>query len=350
MPISLADVEAKLDQFEFATLSELESYIARMLQNANEFYPKSSPQSEDADRIRKAANSFMSKHNPAYKDPEYEVVATPFEDEDEGDDAQENDDGDNNDDGEEDYDEEDAPANQTPSRRKSSAANRVVLISRDTPTRAARKGSAAPTPISGSKLPDHEYANVPYKGLTFQQAQEKIVEEIVRRPDEEDETYAYFEPFFNLPPRTLKDYFQVIKDPLSIKKLQKLVKGIRSRTDRSGVSEYKSWAAFEDKASLLWENAYFYNEDGSPIANMAKELEAMFREELREAKAVVQEPPQPKIKIKKGPKDAAQNTPTTSKKITIHVANSRGQRTGSPKAKVSEAPSDGTPADRKSVV
>lgn len=88
-----------------------------------------------------------------------------------------------------------------------------------------------------------------------------------------DETYAYFEPFFNLPPRTLKDYFQVIKDPLSIKKLQKLVKGIRSRTDRSGVTEYKSWAAFEEKASLLWENAYYYNEDGSPIANMAKELE-----------------------------------------------------------------------------
>ena len=60
---------------------------------------------------------------------------------------------------------------------------------------------------------------------------------------------------------------------MSIKKLQKLVKGIRSRTDRSGVTEYKSWATFEEKASLLWENAYYYNEDGSPIANMAKELE-----------------------------------------------------------------------------
>lgn len=39
------------------------------------------------------------------------------------------------------------------------------------------------------------------------------------------------------------------------------------------MTEYKSWAAFEEKASLLWENAYYYNEDGSPIANMAKELE-----------------------------------------------------------------------------
>lgn len=58
-----------------------------------------------------------------------------------------------------------------------------------------------------------------------------------------------------------------------MKKLQKLVKGIRSRSDRSGVSEFKSWAAFEEKTSLLWENAYFYNEENSPIANMAKELE-----------------------------------------------------------------------------
>ncbi len=91
--------------------------------------------------------------------------------------------------------------------------------------------------------------------------------------DSSEEGYAYFEPFLNLPPRSLKDYFQVIKDPLSLKKLQKLVKGIRSRTDRSGVSEFKSWAAFDEKASLLWENAYFYNEDGSPIANIAKDLE-----------------------------------------------------------------------------
>lgn len=77
----------------------------------------------------------------------------------------------------------------------------------------------------------------------------------------------------NLPPRSLKDYYQVIKEPLSLKKLQKLVKGIHGRGERSGVTEYKSWAAFEEKASLLWQNAYFYNEDGSDIADMAKELE-----------------------------------------------------------------------------
>lgn len=51
------------------------------------------------------------------------------------------------------------------------------------------------------------------------------------------------------------------------------MKGIHGRGEKSGITEYKTWAAFEEKASLLWQNAYFYNEDGSDIAEMAKELE-----------------------------------------------------------------------------
>ncbi|CAK7268709.1 hypothetical protein SEPCBS119000_003199 [Sporothrix epigloea] len=341
MPISLQDVEKKLERGDFATLSELESFIKRMVLNAKEFYAKSSQQYEDAERVRKSTSNFMVKHNPAYKLIHgYSAVPTPIpdepldaevaqEDEDdeadidegkdtEGEDAEvddvdgeehedENEEAEQDDDGGEDEDEEDEQS-KTPGRRKSSSARGT--------TRA----------VSVGEKQDGDYEGVPYQGLTFQQAQEKIMEEIIRRPDEEDENYAYFEPFFNLPSRTLKDYFQVIKDPLSIKKLQKLVKGIRSRTDRSGVTEFKSWAAFEDKASLLWENAYYYNEDGSVIVDMAKELEAkkMFRDELAQAKAVVQEPPQPKIKIKK-----TTATPASGKKITIHVANPRNNSTES---------------------
>ncbi len=88
-----------------------------------------------------------------------------------------------------------------------------------------------------------------------------------------DPTYAHFDPFLNLPPRALKDYYSLIKEPMSLKKLQKLVKGIHGRGERTGTTEYKTWAAFEEKAGLLWKNAYFYNEDGSDIANIAKELE-----------------------------------------------------------------------------
>lgn len=82
----------------------------------------------------------------------------------------------------------------------------------------------------------------------------------------------YFLDFINLPARTYKDYFAVITYPLSLKGLQKLVKGIHGRQPATGVSDFKSWAAFEEKASLLWTNAHFYNEEGSVIYAMATEL------------------------------------------------------------------------------
>lgn len=65
----------------------------------------------------------------------------------------------------------------------------------------------------------------------------------------------------------------MITEPLSLKKLQKLVKGIQGRGDVGGVSQFKSWAAFEEKAKLLWENAYYYNEEGSEIYELAQDLE-----------------------------------------------------------------------------
>lgn len=82
----------------------------------------------------------------------------------------------------------------------------------------------------------------------------------------------YFLDFINLPPRSYKDYFAVITSPLSLKGLQKLVKGIHGRQPATGVSDFKSWAAFEEKASLLWTNAHFYNEEGSVIHTLATEL------------------------------------------------------------------------------
>lgn len=82
-----------------------------------------------------------------------------------------------------------------------------------------------------------------------------------------------FEAFLNLPPRSLKEYFSVITKPLSLKALQKLVKGIHGRQAATGASDFKTWAAFEEKASLLWTNAHYFNEEGSPIYNLATELQ-----------------------------------------------------------------------------
>lgn len=64
----------------------------------------------------------------------------------------------------------------------------------------------------------------------------------------------------------------MITSPLSLKGLQKLVKGIHGRQPATGVSDFKSWVAFEERASLLWTNAHFYNEEGSVIHTLATEL------------------------------------------------------------------------------
>jgi hypothetical protein len=57
-------------------------------------------------------------------------------------------------------------------------------------------------------------------------------------------------------------------------------------------------------------------------------LQKCFADELNQAKAAVQEPPQPKIKLKMTP---GQETPVLgSKKITIHVGGSRGSTAASP--------------------
>lgn len=64
----------------------------------------------------------------------------------------------------------------------------------------------------------------------------------------------------------------MIQEPLSLKGLQKLIRGVHGRQAATGISDFKSWDALESKASLLWTNAHFYNEEGSPIYNLATEL------------------------------------------------------------------------------
>jgi len=59
----------------------------------------------------------------------------------------------------------------------------------------------------------------------------------------------------------LKDYYQLIKDPMSLSAIQKKVRGVIG------------WDAFESAFSLIWKNARIYNEDGSDIYNLSLELE-----------------------------------------------------------------------------
>lgn len=76
----------------------------------------------------------------------------------------------------------------------------------------------------------------------------------------------------NLPEKTLKDYYQLIENPMSLKKMWRAIQGMQGRGGATGVSLYKSWATMEQEANLLWTNAQYYNEEGSEIYELAGEL------------------------------------------------------------------------------
>ncbi|KAI0431554.1 Bromodomain-containing protein [Xylaria sp. FL1042] len=384
LPLSLEVIERKLKEKQYPTLSSLESDFKRLVSNAKETNDRSSTVFGDAERVRKAVSNLMVKHNPAYKAGNYQAVPTPLpptpEPEDDGDDDEEADgeadeesgaqtageDGQRNIDdadaeGEDERDEEEGE-NDGDEEKVDEDEQEEEEDNDEDPQPRRRRGSswrkADPRPSRDSTTPgqksilrtgkaDHYYEGIPFSELNFQQAQEKVIEELIRKKEDPDD-YPYFEPFIYLPPRTLRDYYEVIAEPLSLKALQKQVRGQHGRLEATYVSDFKGWAAFEDQASLIWKNAYHYNEDGSEIFTMAQELEETFHELLKEAKANVPEPPQPKIKLKL-PQQAPE-TPGHPKKITIHVGG-KSSATGSPapatgQSGESEATRNGTPVNR----
>jgi hypothetical protein len=86
-----------------------------------------------------------------------------------------------------------------------------------------------------------------------------------------------FLPFHQLPSRSLKDYYAIIKDPVSLNAVQKKVRGVIGRNAPTGHTELKSWDAFEQMTSMIWMNAREYNEDGSDLYNVSIELEVCDR-------------------------------------------------------------------------
>lgn len=80
-------------------------------------------------------------------------------------------------------------------------------------------------------------------------------------------------PFINLPSRDLRDYHRLIKHPVSLKSVQKAVRGIKGKEKPAGLTFLKSWQAFQDEVGFIWKNAREYNEDGSEISMLAGKLE-----------------------------------------------------------------------------
>lgn len=85
-----------------------------------------------------------------------------------------------------------------------------------------------------------------------------------------------FTPFVNLPSRRLEDYYRTIKHPVSLKGVQKRIKGIHGRAPPTGITDFKTWDAFEHEISFIWRNAKEFNQDGSEMYNLAGEFEVSF--------------------------------------------------------------------------
>jgi hypothetical protein len=193
MPISISMIENKLNNGEFKNLSELEGYFKRMISNAKEFYSRSTPEFEDAERIRKALSNYMTKTNPAYEARGYQALPTPFPDEDGAEEDQDDDeaeedgeDEDEEDEPEEDEEKEDEEEEEEElptSRRRTTITLKRRGPDRTPGRRASTRGKETPKPAAPAAKPDHQYEDVPFKGLSFQQAQEKLVEEVIRRED-----------------------------------------------------------------------------------------------------------------------------------------------------------------------
>ncbi|KAL2353132.1 Bromodomain-containing protein [Cryomyces antarcticus] len=269
LPIAIDTMEAKLRRGEYPNLTTLESDAKRMVTNAKSYNNKDSLIFADAERIRKAVSNFMVKSNPAYMDPRYTAFPTPLPV--------------NGSNGV--YKTESSPENstETPGRPRRTAAPASTSQSIPPRIQSVARGSAAA-----------EESNGDFTGKTFQQAQEQIMNELIKYREDGVEIFV---PFVNLPSRSLLDYYRLIKKPVSLSSVRKRVRGQDGRNQPTGVSHFKSWDAMEEEISFIWRNAREYNEDGSDIFNLAGELEQHFKQLLAEAKTKVQEPPQPRLKI-----------------------------------------------------
>jgi cobalamin biosynthesis protein CobT len=201
MPISLTTLEQKLYRRDFADLVEFEAWLRRMVKNAKDYYPRTSQVFEDAERVRKAVSNYMTKTNPAYRSvANYSSQPIPVPDNyvpiewEDGSDAAGGDvnkatasnspgeddaEGEVDEDAEGEEEEQEAEDEEEDEEEESDAGagRRKIVIKTRTPGRPVSRGTKA--------KPDHEYEDAPYKGLNFQQAQEKIVEEMIRAPDDE---------------------------------------------------------------------------------------------------------------------------------------------------------------------
>ena len=145
LPIALDTLEAKLKRHEFPDLTSFESWFKRMVLNAKEYNEKGSQIYDDAERLRKGFSNYMTKVNPAYKIHGFVVtpVALP---------------------GEEELDDEAEPEVEEP------------VTAKRGKSRGSKPAVKSPPPPAWKVA---KYAGRGFSALSFQQAQEKVVEDMI---------------------------------------------------------------------------------------------------------------------------------------------------------------------------
>jgi len=141
-----------------------------MVTNAKYYNDKKSAIYEDAERVRKTASNFFTKHNPAYRDPSYVAVPTPIPGE---------------------SDDVDRPRGSRLSEmsvgsptKLSDAIKRVEKQSE----KHTEKEVKEPEVEDAEEEADDEVGNneeADFKGKSFQQAQDQIMEEMIHYLDDE---------------------------------------------------------------------------------------------------------------------------------------------------------------------
>lgn len=134
-----------------------------MVSNAKQYNDDKSTVYQDAERIRKALSNFMTKHNPAYKDPNYVAIPTPIP-------------GHNDD-----------TASSAPPTPESSEQPRKITISLKA-TRDRKSSAAPPAASSPAAAVQDDSDPTDFTGKTFQQAQEHIINGLITYTDQESVT------------------------------------------------------------------------------------------------------------------------------------------------------------------
>lgn len=253
LPLSINMIDSKLKRGEYDNMTALESDLKRMVQNAKDYNSSKSEVFEDAERIRKALSNFMTKHNPAYQDPEYRAAPTPIPD------------------------------------------HMVKAASRGSPASGSEHGTIKLRLNTGSRprsaAPSEPVENSSPDG-SMKQDQLDLLDELSIQPDAQN--------FEKKPPkRDYPDYYKVIERPTSINDVRTLVQQ----------GKIRSWEDFAKETRLIWSNAKEYNEPSSDIYAITETLQKWLEEQLQAhgvPPKVVQRlslktaPQPPQIKLKLG--------------------------------------------------